>query len=135
MSNEELEKKWREEAWSYLYDKTPKNADMEKLKAYRSVAWINDYLSASAGVDRVETYLEAKRASQVEIEQLKSELTQQRFNNKNNLSIGQKVSDEIQQLKKLIVNIVKDQSWPDYMKHVDEAREFMKSTKEIGLEQ
>lgn len=48
-------------------------------------------------------YDEAWRDAEVEIERLKGELRQQRFNNAHNLSIDQQIADEVERLNNIIV--------------------------------
>lgn len=58
----------------------------------------NDWCANKKG-DIVKTYEEDRNNFVEVIEKLKRELHQQRFNNKHNLSIDQKVSDEIERLR------------------------------------
>lgn len=73
------------------YGKTNKSGDL--------VEWT---LVCICGECQSESFIWNERFYEKEIESLKRELEQQRFNNKHNLSIDQKVADKIESLKEMI---------------------------------
>jgi hypothetical protein len=95
MVNDELMKMWREEFVKYLHDNTFIPNNKHDDPAFIDFHYRREWL----------VYLTARENAQVEIESLKKELHQQRFNNKHNLSIDQKVSDEIESLKERIAHL------------------------------
>lgn len=102
----------------------------ELEEAKKEIERLNNYV-VSGFEEGIEHYKEELALAHQVIEKMKSELHQQCFNNEHNLSIDQKVADEIKKLEEENEELREDLEWALMLLRWDHDREIQEKHNQI----